>query len=163
MSHTARRLSPREDDGATVFPASTFRGRTRHRRRDVAMPSIPVRRLGSPEGTELRLADRLVDCCGCRDRWQARHQVPACPGKCAQSVEQQRKPRSRIARHSVRSSVLVWNAATRSRIGTTAGGYRGNQILRQGASGKRRKTWAGCPVKVRPFCASKQQKSPHFH
>jgi transposase InsO family protein len=35
-----------------------------------------------------------------RDRWQARHQVPACPGKCAQSVEQQRKPRSRIARHS---------------------------------------------------------------
>src|ERR1700730_12659886 len=94
------------------------------------MPSIPVRRLGSPQGTELRLADRLVDCCGCRDRWQARHQGPACPGKCAQSVEQQRKTRRRIARHSVLSSVLVWNAATRSRIGTTAGGYRSNQILR---------------------------------
>jgi hypothetical protein len=47
MSYTAR-LQPREDDGATVFPASTFRGRTRHRRRDVAMPSMPVHRLGSP-------------------------------------------------------------------------------------------------------------------
>jgi hypothetical protein len=28
---------------------------------------------------------------------------------------------------------------------------------------KRRKTRAGCPVKVRPFCASKQQKNAHFH
>src|SRR6202040_494871 len=55
MSLTARRLSPREDDGATVFPASTFQGRTRHRRRDVAMPSMPVHRLGKPEDTELRL------------------------------------------------------------------------------------------------------------
>ena len=25
------------------------------------------------------------------------------------------------------------------------------------------KTQAGCPVKVRPFCASKQQKNPQFH
>jgi len=31
-------------------------------------------------------------------------------------------------------------------------------IEHRAASGKRRKTPAGCPVKVRPFCASKQQK-----
>jgi hypothetical protein len=36
-------------------------------------------------------------------------------------------------------------------------------IEHRAASGKRRKTRAGCPVKVRPFCASKQQKSPQFH
>jgi hypothetical protein len=28
---------------------------------------------------------------------------------------------------------------------------------------KRQKTLAGCPVKVWPFCASKQQKNAHFH
>jgi len=36
-------------------------------------------------------------------------------------------------------------------------------IEHRAASGKRRKTTAGCPVKVRPFCASKQQKNAHFH
>jgi hypothetical protein len=35
-------------------------------------------------------------------------------------------------------------------------------IEHRAASGKRRKTPAGCPVKVRPFCASKQQKTPIF-
>ena len=34
-------------------------------------------------------------------------QVPACAGKCARSVEQQRKPRSRIARHSRNSRVAL--------------------------------------------------------
>jgi hypothetical protein len=36
-------------------------------------------------------------------------------------------------------------------------------IEHRASSGKRRKTRAGRPVKVRPFCASKQQKSPQFH
>ena len=35
-------------------------------------------------------------------------------------------------------------------------------IEHRAASGKRRKTPAGCPVKVRPFCASKQQKKRPF-
>ena len=48
--------------------------------------------------------------------------------------------------------LLVWNAAARSRIGATAGGYRRRpNSAGQGASGKRQKTRAGCPVKVRPF------------
>ena len=77
---------------------------------------------------------------------------------------QRRDQQLSIRRGSVRSSVLVWNAAARSRIGATAGGYRRRpNSANRAANGKRRKTLAVCPVKVRSFCASKQQKNAHFH
>ena len=54
VAHSTSR--PREDDGATVFPASTFRGRTRHRRRDSrAKPSF---RDASPADAERRCASK---------------------------------------------------------------------------------------------------------
>ena len=76
---------------------------------------------------------------------------------------QRRDQQLSIRRGSVRSSVLVWNAAARSRIGATAGGYREATKFCQPSCQRKAAKNAGGLSKVRPFCASKQQKSPQFH
>jgi ribulose-phosphate 3-epimerase len=38
-----------------------------------------------------------------------------------------------------------------------------DEFAQAGTDSKRRKTLVGCPVKLRPFCASKQEKNAHFH
>ena len=129
MSHTARRLSPREDDKQrSSQPQRSEAGRDvgdamsrcpQYRCADLAAPKAPSYGLpidwstvaavaGNSAPRFALLLHRLRTFSG-----TSRNLTPSLP-----------------AIPSVRSSVLVWNAATRSRIGTTAGGYRSNQILR---------------------------------
>ena len=81
--------------------------RTRNRVESGARPAVAnwwiSNREGSVSGGAIQIHPLIRLAC---DSWQRRDQQLS------------------IRRGSVRSSVLVWNAAARSRIGATAGGYR---------------------------------------
>jgi len=104
-----------------------------------------VPRTGHPDPWRARSGETLRACPACRAWGRAR----TCPASRRKLVDlesrgvsqrgaiqihplirlacdswQRRDQQLSIRRGSVRSSVLVWNAAARSRIGATAGGYR---------------------------------------
>src|SRR4249919_3699464 len=80
--------------------------RTRDRVESGARPAVANWWISNREGSVGGYSDPSIDQIGVCDGWQRRDQQLS------------------IRRGSVRSSVLVWNAAARSRIGATTGGYR---------------------------------------
>jgi hypothetical protein len=124
------------------------------------MPSIPVRRLGSPEGTELRLADRLVDCCGCGGQFGSA--VCAAAPPIAHIFRDKQEPGAELASDPFRAvkraclecghPIANWHNGRRVSKQPNFCGLRCQQKAAKNVGGL-----SG------PFCASKQQKSPHFY